>query len=109
MPLPTPSIADGFEEVELDAVMGCDSAGRATGTSISDGLVESAINEVDRDIFDAASSDCSGSRAGTSNPFLQSGGAWVEPAALERPGLSFVMVISLRAELSPQRSSYYSG
>ena len=109
MPLPAPSIADGFEEDELEAVMGCDSAGRATGTSISAGVVESAINEVDRDIVGAALSDCSGSRAAPSNPFSRGDGAWLEPAALERPEFSFVMVISLGAELSLQRSFCCSG
>jgi hypothetical protein len=109
VPLPTPSFADGFEEVELDAVMGCDSAGRATGTSVSDSLVESTINEVNRDTFGAVSSDCSGSCAGTSNPFSRGDGAWVEPATLERPELSFVMAMLLQAEPLPQRSSYCSG
>ena len=96
MPPPTPSLAVGFEEAELDVVMGCDSAARTTDVSVSAGLVDSATNEVDRDIFGVASLDCSGSRAGPSNPFSRGDGVWVEPAALERPELSFVIAISLQ-------------
>jgi hypothetical protein len=70
--------------VELEAVIGCDSAAGADGTSLSAGLVESLSSEGDRRMLDKASTDCCGSCGGESVPFVGGHEVCSEPEALER-------------------------
>jgi hypothetical protein len=82
--LPDDWFGGGLGEVELEAVIGCDSAAGADSTSLSAGLVESLSSEGDRWMLDEVSTDCCGSGGGESVPFVGGHEVCNEPEALER-------------------------
>ena len=88
------SSAEGFEDVEFEAVIGCDSAAR--GRMVFDsGLLASPCNGSSRETFNDPSPGRCRSCGGFSSPFSQGDGACDEPAALDRREGSLVIAMVL--------------
>jgi hypothetical protein len=82
----------GLEDVEFEAVMGCDSAAGAEGTSLSVDLGASLTGDGDRWMNKDGSLDGCRSCGGESAPFAGGNEACAEPETLERREISFVML-----------------
>ena len=107
MPPRAASFIDGFEEVELDAVMGCDSAARMFVVVASANLLDSGAEGEWRMPVRASPEDIDWCTA-PSSPSSCNEGLLTEAAALEQPEASLVMAIALQAEV-PRRSYGWDG
>lgn len=110
MPPRAASFIDGFEEVELDAVMGCDSAARMFVVVASANLLDSGAEGEWRMPGKASPEDIDWCTAPSSpsSPSSCNEGLLTEAVALEQPEASLVMAIALQAEV-PRRSYGWDG
>ena len=104
MPPRAASFIDGFEEVELDAVMGCDSAARMFVVVASANLLDSGAEGEWRMPGKASPEDIDW----CTSPSSCNEGLLTEAVALEQPEASLVMAIALQAEV-PRRSYGWDG
>jgi len=105
VPLGAVSLSDRFEEVELDAVMGCDSAARMFELDmfVSATPADSKAAEGGWGMTPGASPEDIDFCAAFSSSSSWGEGLVVEAAALERPEASLVMATALQAEVPRRR------
>lgn len=97
--LPAVLLGAGLEDDEFEAVIGCDSAAGAEGTSLSADFGASLAGDGEPGMVEGASLGCCGSGSGESVPFAGGNEACAEPETLERRDVSFVMSRFLTAGL----------
>jgi hypothetical protein len=80
---PDALLGGGLEDDEFEAVIGCDSAAGAGGTSLSVGFGTSITGNGDPGRAEEGSLGCCGSCGGVSVPFTGGNEVCAEPEALE--------------------------
>ena len=97
------SFVEGLEDVELDAVIGCDSGWRIGIAPTAPGLFVSTSIGLEGATLNEGPEGSWGSCTRWSSPFSCTVGVWTEPATLERRELSFVIVTVGLADLLSER------